>query len=104
MTRDWEDMPLSVLYDVMAEVATQLGAQYTCLARYADRAGDRQAAEFWGDAAVRLRHERQEVDPDDRGDIVTVIERFVYTSELVDMARRSCNPPDSTAAQIPATT
>lgn len=103
MTRDWEDMPLSVLYDVMTEVATQLGAQYTCLARDADRAGDRQAAEFWDDAAARLRHERQEADPDDRGAIVSAIERFVYTTDPVDMTRRSCNPPGSTAARIPAT-
>lgn len=101
MTPDWEDMPRSVLYDIMFETATQLGGEYTALTYAAHDARDEDSAAFWRGESVRLTQHRIAVDPDDAAQIIQALDYFSHTYEVVHRARTGSAAHPVHAQRVP---
>lgn len=101
MRSDWEHVPLSVLYDIMSETATQLGGEYTALIYAAHDAHDEDSAAFWRGESVRLTQHRLAVDPDDAAQIIQALDHFSHTYEVVHRARTGSATRPAHAQRVP---
>ncbi|MFJ8627462.1 hypothetical protein ACIRD3_32110 [Kitasatospora sp. NPDC093550] len=80
-----DDVPTSVVYDMLIETATHLSARYVALS---DDAATEDGRRHWWGKVIDLRDEKEAVDVDDRATMISKLNAWTATIRELDEERR----------------